>query len=377
MSPAVNDTLFLELFIVFCTAAAVQVFYYSWFYLAVSVKRKERENTPAMPVSVIICARNEAENLKKFLPSVLEQDYPSFEVIVVNDCSEDSSDDVLGEFLLKYPHLRISPITKDTRFTHNKKFAQFIGIKAAVNEILLFTDADCEPSSKNWIRMMASGFEKDTEFVLGYGGYFPGKGMLNKYIRYDTLFIAMQYMGMAIRKLPYMGVGRNLAYRKNVFFRNKGFGPHNHIMSGDDDLFVNLNATARNTKTEFREGSHTRSVPALTIAGWVRQKQRHLTTAVHYKPLHKIILLLEPSSRITFYSLLILLLSSLYLWPVLASVAGARLILQIVSFEITRRKFNEDKILLPSIIFDIFSPLINLFLYLTTLGNRSVKLLWR
>ena len=158
------------------------------------------------PVSVIICARNEAENLKNFLPSVLEQDYPDYEVIVVNDCSEDNSYDILGEYLVRYPHLKISTINKDPKFTHNKKFAQFIGIKAAKNDILVFTDADCKPESDQWLAMMSSHFDEKISFVLGYGGYLREKGLLNKYIRYDCMVIAMQYLGMAIRKESHIWV---------------------------------------------------------------------------------------------------------------------------------------------------------------------------
>ena len=217
-----HDNLFpIILFVLFCVASAVQLFYYLWYYLAVHL-RKEKNDMPAgKPVSIIICARNEADNLKNFLPSFLEQEYPDYEVIVVNDCSEDNSYEILGNFLKIYPHLRISNVNKDPKFTHNKKFAQFIGIKAAKNEILVFTDADCRPESPQWLEGIASHFDDKTDFVLGYGGYFNKKGLLNKYIRYDCMTIAMQYLGMAIRGVPYMGVGRNLAYKRSLFLRIK------------------------------------------------------------------------------------------------------------------------------------------------------------
>ena len=165
-------------------------------------------------------------------------------------------------FFCNILNLRISTVNKDPKFTHNKKFAQFIGIKAAKNEILLFTDADCQPESDKWLGAMTSHFHEKTDFVLGYGGYINKKGLLNKYIRYDCLSIAMQYLGMAIRGIPYMGVGRNLAYRRSLFFANNGYGAHNHLISGDDDLFVNSNATKTNTTVEFRQETHTRSVPS-------------------------------------------------------------------------------------------------------------------
>lgn len=372
-----HDSLMMALFIVFCVAAALQLFYYLWYYLApVFFKSDEKEPSPE-PVSVIICARNEAENLRRFLPSVLEQDYPSFEVIVVNDCSEDSTDDLLGELLPRYPNLRISSINRDPRFTHSKKFAQFIGIRAAENELLLFTDADCKPESDKWVEKMVSNFSPETEFVLGYGGFMKDKGLLNLYIRFDSLFIAMQYLGMAIRGIPYMGVGRNLAWRKSVFFRNKGFGAHNHLASGDDDLFVNANASSACTKVEFSFEAHTRSLPARTTGEWVKQKLRHLTTARFYRVRDKILLTLEPLSRVLFYSLFIYLLASLYLWPYLLGILGLRLMIQMVTFIMISKRLNEPGIYMFSPIYDFFSPLINISLYLSTFRNRAGKTKWK
>ena len=269
-----DKIIMLVLLSLFGTVVLIQLFYWNYFYLATVLYSSTGKKDLTKPVSVIICARNEADNLKKFLPSVLEQDYPSYEVIVVNDCSEDSSYDVLGELLIRYPHLKISSINKDPKFTHNKKFAQFIGIKAASNEILVFTDADCQPDSDKWLSLITSNFDEKTDITLGYGGYLKEKGLLNMYIRFDSMFIAMQYIGMALRGIPYMGVGRNLAYRRSLFFKNKGFGTHNHIISGDDDLFVNSVASKANTCVELRTGSFTRSVPSKTAPDFIKQKKQ-------------------------------------------------------------------------------------------------------
>ena len=274
-----KNILLLIVFCIFSAGAAVQLFYYLYFYLAVYFEEQKKVAEKDPLYRLLSVQGMKLKTFRTFLPSVLEQDYPDFEVIVVNDCSEDNSYDVLGTFIKKYPHLQVSTVNKDPKFTHNKKFAQFIGIKAAKNEILLFTDADCKPESDKWLEEMTSHFDEKTDFVLGYGGYLREKGFLNKYIRYDCMTIAMQYLGMAIRGVPYMGVGRNLAYRRSVFFSNKGFGSHNHIISGDDDLFVNSIATGENTVVEFRQEAHTRSVPRSTFSEWIIQKKRHLTTA--------------------------------------------------------------------------------------------------
>ncbi|TAL69372.1 MAG: glycosyltransferase [Bacteroidetes bacterium] len=372
-----GNLILLVVLSIFALATAVQLFFYLYFYLAVHTYRPSPSKTKKEPVSVIICARNEAENLSNFLPAVLEQDYPDYEVIVVNDCSEDYSYDVLGKFLVQYPHLRISTINKDPKFTHNKKFAQFIGIKAAKNDILLFTDADCQPGSDKWLESITSHLDGEIAFVLGYGGYLREKGFLNKYIRYDSMTIAMQYMGMAIRGVPYMGVGRNLAYRRSVFFTNKGYGAHNHILSGDDDLFVNSNATGKNTKVEFRKGTHTRSVPSSGLKEWLTQKKRHLTTAPYYKLSDKLLLITEPLTRIFFYCTLIVLLSTGFLWPIALALFGFRFITQITVFALIQKRLNEPGIIIFSLFFDIFSPVINSIIFLSNILTRPGKNRWK
>jgi cellulose synthase/poly-beta-1,6-N-acetylglucosamine synthase-like glycosyltransferase len=372
------DSMFLMVVFSVCAfSAAVQLFYYLYFYLSIHFYKHPVIQSNKPPVSVIICARNEAENLKNFLPAVLEQDYTEYEVIVVNDCSEDNSYDILGQYLEKYPHLKISNVNKDAKFTHNKKFAQFIGIKAAKNDILLFTDADCQPDSDRWLEGMTSHFNDKTSFVLGYGGYFRKKGFLNKYILYDSITIAMQYLGMAIRGIPYMGVGRNLAYRRSVFFDNKGYGAHNHIISGDDDLFVNTNAIKSNTSVEFRNGTHTRSVPCSHLSEWVKQKKRHLSTAPYYKFRDKILLITEPLTRALFYLTVIILLSYLFLWQIVLAIFGIRLLTQIIVYKLVQKKLNESGLTIYSLFFDIFSPVVNIIVYFSNIQGRSAKNKWK
>jgi poly-beta-1,6-N-acetyl-D-glucosamine synthase len=366
----------LIFFIVFALSFIIQLFYYLFYYLAPVLFGHPDTPGKKDPVSVIICARNEDDNLRNFLPAVLEQDYPEYEVVVVNDCSEDDTFNVLGEYLKKYPNLRVSNISKDPKFTHNKKFAQFIGIKAAKNEILIFTDADCRPESEKWLEKMASRFDDNIDFVLGYGGYFTKKGLLNRYIRYDSLSIAMQYLGMAIKGVPYMGVGRNLAYRRTLFFDKKGFGNHAYLASGDDDLFVNSNALKNNIAVEFRKESHTRSVPASGVFEFYKQKKRHLTTANYYKFRNKVALITEPVSRVLFYFSLIVLLSNLFLWPVVLAIFGVRIITQCTVFALIQKKLN-DRGLLPWMpIFDILSPFINTVIYIGSLRQRAGKNRW-
>ena len=337
----------------------IQLYFYLNFYLRVALLRKANANSEGKslpPVSIVICARNEELNLKSFLPSVLEQDYPNFEVVVVNDCSTDDTDMLLDIFSRKYPNLRYTTIKLDEKFTHGKKLALTVGIKAAKNSWLLLTDADCQPVSNKWLESMASNFHEKTELVLGYGGYFPKKGLLNKLIRFDTFFIAMQYMGFALAGKPYMGVGRNLAYRKEVFFKNRGFASHSHIFSGDDDLFVQQVANKRNTKVETSHFSHTLSNPKETYKAWFNQKKRHLPTGAHYKKWVKFLLSLEPLSRVFFWGIAIYSLTIQNLaWVALGTILF-RLIVNGIIIKIVMIRLNERKIFIISLLYDLLSP---------------------
>jgi hypothetical protein len=224
---------------------------------------------------------------------------------------------------------------------------------------------------------MVSHFDENNKFVLGYGGYMDKNSLLNKYIRCDCMTIAMQYLGMAIRGIPYMGVGRNLAYRRSVFFSNKGFGSHNHIVSGDDDLLVNTIANWKNTSVEFRPGTHTRSIPSTGINEWITQKKRHLTTAPYYKFRDKFLLITEPLMRILFYLAFIVLLSFMFLWPWALAIFGLRLIVQIVVLTLVQKKLNEPGLLAYLLFFDIFSPIINGVIYLSNFRSISRKNKWK
>jgi len=368
-----KDPLHIILLACFLIMAIIQVWYWLQFYRRSAFARPDPAagSVALPPLSVIICARNEAENLTKFLPAVLEQDYPSFEVVVVNDCSEDNTFEILGEMMKRYPHLKVSLIQKDPGFTHTKKLAMLIGIKAAKNDLLVFTDADCRPASGNWLRRVASTASGNAELIIGYGGFIPEKGFLNSYIRYETMFVAMQYFGMAMAGVPYMGVGRNLAYRRSYFFDRGGFGPHNHILSGDDDLFVNRNATADNCSLMHSHDSFTLSVAQKTFRAWAKQKRRHFSAAAYYRKDDRIRLFIEPFSRVAYYGLLVTLLIMLVSWPVIVFIALSRLIMRAVILIKAEHTFNEDRLWFISLFFDILAPFVSAFLYLTS--NRKGK----
>jgi biofilm PGA synthesis N-glycosyltransferase PgaC len=352
----------------------IQLYFYLRFYRKAFFKKSsiyKKEENPIEPVSIIICARNEAVNLEKNLPLILEQDYPDYEVIVVNDRSDDETPEILKRIATKYPRLRVSEVRNEPMFTHGKKLALTLGIKASVNEWLLHTDADCVPAGKNWLSLMQRNFTKDKDIVLGYGGYKKEPGILNLLIRYETVFTAMQYFGMAAAGKPYMGVGRNLAYRKSVFFQNKGFASHSNLYSGDDDLFVNETATSTNVAVEMHPESFTWSDPEKTLKSWYLQKKRHLTTGPRYSFKTKFRLLLENVSRILFPASFIYLLFT-YPYPEYVLIIFAiLLLLKGIIYKIVFTRLNEGNLFLTSPVIDLAMPLYYSYIHFSNLFERK------
>lgn len=276
------------------------------FFKSKNINNTDNEDLPA--VSVVISARNAVLDLEKNLPYILYQDYPRFEVVVVNDSSDDGTEELLTELARYEPKLNIVHIRQNLNFFHGKKFPLSLGIKSAKNDLLLFTDADCRPTSDRWIRSMVSHYHQQTEIVIGYGPYAGAKGLLRFLQRFDTLQIAMLYLSKALAGKPYMGVGRNLSYLKSLFMDNKGFIAHYNIPSGDDDLFIQQVANKRNCRVALEKTSFTFSEPEKTFSSWIRQKRRHLTTGKYYKPGIKFQLSLFAFTQFSFYASLVVLL---------------------------------------------------------------------
>ncbi len=333
-----------DVFLGFCMITLIQLFYYLFFFARLAFyKSKSKLTSQTHPVSIIICSRDEAGNLVKNLPGVLIQQYrTTHEVIVVNDNSFDESKYILEEYQRAYKQLHLVELTQEARFIPGKKYPLSIGIKTAKYEIVLLTDADCVPASELWLEKMQEGFSNGTEIVLGYGALHKKKGFFNKLVRWETLHSALQYLSYSIAGLTYMGVGRNLSYKKSVFFRHKGFSSHNHVPGGDDDLFINRAATKNNTAIVIDKDAFTLSEPPKTWKQWIKQKNRHYTTSKYYKPIHKFLLALYAISHFLFYPLFVVSLL-FYSWELALIVFGIRFIIQgIILFKVTDKLDEKD-----------------------------------
>ena len=364
-----NHPLAIILLVVIGVAFIHQIYFYlRYLRLGGKVTPKTDSDIQLPAVSVIVCAHNEYDNLQDYLSILLEQDYPCYEVIVVDDSSEDGSDLLLERWSRQYSNLYHTFVPRGARVLSNKKLALTIGIKAAHHDYLLLTDADCRPESKHWIREMMQGFSKEqTELVVGFSPYFEKPGLLSHLIGYDTLFNGLQYMGMARAGKPYMGVGRNLAYKRDTFFSTGGFKGLLSNRAGDDDLFVNRIATANNTIVVNNQDTLIWSVPKTTWREWFHQKRRHLSVSPQYRTRSKIQLTLEPLSRGIFYASVLVsaIIGSIELISIALALFLLRLLVQLIIINISARRLNMRRYGLGVIAYDIFLPLITLHIMLT------------
>ncbi|NOZ35936.1 MAG: glycosyltransferase [Chlorobi bacterium] len=358
----------------FLVSFIIQLLYYFLIYRNVLRRDEEHENTGLLPpLTVIISAKNEAENLRNFLPLILNQSYSEFELIVVNDASTDGTKNILSEFQSSYNNLQVIEIKEE--YSKGKKNALTKAVAAAKYEYLVFTDADCYPVSENWLKTIARLYSENIEIVLGYGAYKKQKGFLNKLIRFETLFNAMQYMSFAISGFPYMGVGRNLSYKKSVWIKNGGFLKHKNILSGDDDLFVNAAATKKNIKILTDAGSKTVSIPKNKFKDYLKQKKRHLSTGNYYKQIYKLLLGTEVFSRFLFYVGVIILLCIQKLVLTVILLYLMRIMIIFIFLKKFSDKINDKQNLFFISIFDILIPMLNLFVFTGTLFDK--KIVWK
>ena len=360
----------ITLLVLFIFFSLLNILFYIGYFSFASAKPTKLPGGK-VPVSVIVCAKNEAENLKKFIPAILNQNYPDFEVILINDASIDKTLDVIEAFQESDSRVKIVNVQNNEAFWGKKKYALTLGIKKARNPYLLFTDADCTPETEFWIENMTAHFQENKSIILGYGGYFKQKvSLLNKLIRYETLFTAIQYFSYAKLGMPYMGVGRNLAYTSNEFYDQNGFATHLHVRSGDDDLFVNQAATKENTAICFDDRAITRSIPNSSFKDWVSQKRRHISTSVLYKPEHKALLGSFYLSQLLFWVLFILLIVFQVHWQIVLAIFTIRILVQYVVFWQSAKKLNELDVVWLVPVLDFFLVFLQFGIFITNLFSK-------
>ena len=290
-----------------CLCFIIQAIYYLTLYPRIIRRQRSVASHPQdfsrelPPVSIILYSRDEVDQMRRNLPLLLTQDYPCYEVIVINDGPIGESDDFLTQLEQEHRHLYHSFIPDSSRYISRKKLALTLGMRAAKYDWLLMTEVDCRPVSDQWLRLMARNFTPQTQVVLGYSRHEDAKGLFRSRVAYDNLFGSMRYLGMALAGHPYMGIGRNLAYRKSLFLSRKGFSTYLTLERGDDDLFINQVANGHNTRVETDAQAVMKASVVTRKKDWREEKIGYTVTSALYRGSSKYLLSFETMTRLLFH----------------------------------------------------------------------------
>ncbi len=264
-------------------------------------KRRPKTDDELEPVSIVLCARDAYEYLTELVPVLLNQDYPDFEIVIVNDCSDDETEEYLKDLERRETRIKPVQLKQHLNFFNGKKFPLSMGIKSAQNDLIVLTDCNCMPTNDQWLRSVVNCYGKNTEVVIGYSPFVRKKGLLNSLIRFDAVQNALLYLSAALKGHPYMGIGKNLSYRKELFYRNKGFTSHYITSVGDDDLFVSQVATKKNTEVLIDPDNTILTTPTGSFHQWMRQKSGRYSTVRQYNARTRTMLSLFYISQFLFY----------------------------------------------------------------------------
>ncbi|HEX5169949.1 MAG TPA: glycosyltransferase [Cyclobacteriaceae bacterium] len=357
--------------VVFFVAVGAQIIFYIFFLIAFS--RSSKASNYSHSVSVVVCAHDEENNLRELIPLLLSQEHPDYEVIIANDRSNDNTLDLLKEEAKKDNRLRVVHVDHLPPHANAKKYALSLAIKAAQKEIILLTDADCRPKGNRWIKKMTDVMDGRTNIVLGYSPYFSEASFLNLFIRFETLITAIQYLSLALLKMPYMGVGRNMAYKRSLFMDNKGFQDLMGITGGDDDLFINRHATSANTLVCLSQDTLVYSYPKRTWGSYLEQKLRHLSVGKYYRGKHKWVLGIYISTFIItwFLGLALIFAHTMAIAIIIALVV--RCLMVLITIQLASNKLGDKFSLWPVIFLDFLYAIYYLSNGLRALVTRKIK----
>jgi glycosyltransferase involved in cell wall biosynthesis len=336
-----------------------------------------QKKTESPPISIVLYVERDVETLRDQLLSLLSQDYPSYEVVVVIDDTSDLTEVVLKGLEKEYANLYHTYIPEGAKYVSRKKLALTIGIKAAKHDILLFTEALCRPVSNKWIASFSRAYTPETEIVQGLCGYRYTDGFMHRFIAYDNLMEGMQYLSATLAHHPFTGNGRNLSYRKSLFFNKKGYYQSLALRDGDDDLFVNESATPKNTRIVYSPDSLTETPPVSEFRQWMATKFARAVTSSRYKGAMPLFFRMETLSYFLFIGagIATVLTTGLSdMWEMSVTAGGlvlTRYVTKVVILHKASALFKQKPVTVWLFVLEFIHPLFSMYIHIRRLFHRK------
>lgn len=331
-------------FYFFVVFTAIQIIYYLIYSTFLFQQKNKAEISKQIPISVIIFAKNSADQLQKNLAFILAQNYPKFEIVLINNVSTDNTSDILEAYKEKHDNIKIIDVENTEAFWGSKKYAMTLGIKASKYEHLLFTEANSEPRSEFWIAEMSKRISETKTINLGYANYKKEGSLFNVFIRFVNLISAIQCFSFAKSGSPFMGFKANLLYKKTDFFNVKGFINHMKIKNGETDLFIKDAAIKKNTTFTISKNSIVEVDTPKSFKNWFLKLKEKAILKKNYKPKHRFLLHFFTFSKFMFY----VLGTSLFFffsWKILLPIVLCYYIIQYLVIGFSAKKLNEPYII--------------------------------
>lgn len=358
-------------FYIFVLFAGIQIAYY-FIFSSVFFAKKSSKSHSKNPISVIIFAKNSAENLRNFLPNILTQNYPNYEVVLIDNNSTDKTERVIKSFAKNHSNIRVVNVENNEAFWGSKKYALTLGIKAAKFDHLLFTEANCRPVSENWISEMSKNFSEEKSIILGYSTFAYEKSFANFLIRFYQFITSLQYLNFAKLGIPMMADGKNLAYKKTEFYNAKGYINHMKHEFGEDDLFIQDASNQINTTFTIDKSSFTECTNSSSFKNWFSIVKKKVLLKKRYQFKHRFLLGLFSVSKLFFYVLGILLVF-FYPYQIIITIIAAYFLVQFIVIGIAAKKMEEKNLIYFLPILDISFLLIQISIFIANLTSKPTR----
>lgn len=339
------------------------------------VKNENDKEAESSPLSLIITLRNEEDNLKTNLPKLLEIDGLDYEVIAVDDFSQDSSYLVLGLLRDRYKKLKISHLNQETRYSI--KLSQNIALKATSNDWVMQVPVSIAQKPDEWLMEFSKSINNKLNVIIGYSGILPEKGFYNRIYRIENFLLQLKSAGYIYNRMPVIYSEENIAFKKSKYFEMGGYGNTISEPYANLELLINSFIQKDSSKVLFNKEATVRKKEDINRKNYLELLKKSYRIEKRLSFFQKLFLGFDELSKVLFIPLTAaVIISQIELWPAYAILLGIKLMAHLVIIKITLKHLNEPKIYVSSLVYDLFMPYFKLF-HRWHFNRRYIRKRWR
>ncbi len=332
-------------------------------YLLVFILRVTlQKSSPAgkiHPMSLLITFRNEEANLKDNLPSLFENGNNAYEVVAVDNCSQDNSLDVLTSLKNEHPNLRISSLRQFT--FHSDKMAHNIALKAACHDWVTVIPPSINVTGKEWLREISSRLDTDNQVSVGYSNIAPKSSFFNLLFRCELFFQQLKSFGFIVNRLPFVISQENVVFNKQQYFNVGGFRGKINEPFAKLELVINSFIRKAPVSLILTKETAVYRKEDITWKDYVELLKKEEIVRKHLPPGIRFLLILYEWIFLLFAPIAVVLLVRIpEIWPVVTSMVICLIFCYLLIIKKLLLRLQEFKLFLPSFLIALILPYIKL-----------------